>query len=311
MLAIVNQIRKNIVNGVLQRDDFKIVYVAPMKALAAEMVENFGKRLAPLGVTVRELTGDMQLTKQEILQTQMLVTTPEKWDVVTRKSLGDISLSLLVKLLIIDEVHLLHDDRGSVIETIVARTLRQVESSQKMIRIVGLSATLPNYQDVARFLNVDPKRGLFFFDGRFRPVPLAQTFIGVKSLSKMKQMEQMDEVCYDKALKLVKQDHQVMVFVHARNATIKTATKLKDMAKNQAEIGFFQPDTTTREYGAAQSQMSRSKNKQLREIFNDGFGVHHAGMLRSDRNLVERLFKDGHIKLLVCTATLGKILFYS
>ena len=76
-------------DGVLRKDDFKIVYVAPMKALAAEMVENFGKRLAPLGVNVRELTGDMQLTKQEILQTQMLVTTPEKWDVVTRKSLGN------------------------------------------------------------------------------------------------------------------------------------------------------------------------------------------------------------------------------
>jgi activating signal cointegrator complex subunit 3 len=158
MLTVVNQIRKHIINGVLHKDEFKIVYVAPMKALAAEMVENFSKRLAPLGVAVRELTGDMQLTKQEILQTQMLVTTPEKWDVVTRKSTGDVSLSLLVKLLIIDEVHLLHDDRGSVIETIVARTLRQVETGQKMIRIVGLSATLPNYQDVARFLNVDPKR---------------------------------------------------------------------------------------------------------------------------------------------------------
>ncbi len=117
----------------------KIVYVAPMKALAAEMVDNFSKRLEPLGISVRELTGDTQLTKQEIMKTQMLVTTPEKWDVITRKSLGDTSLSLLVKLLIIDEVHLLHDDRGSVIETIVARTLRQVESSQKMIRIVGLS----------------------------------------------------------------------------------------------------------------------------------------------------------------------------
>ena len=54
----------------------------------------------------------------------------------------------------------------------------QVESSQKMIRIVGLSATLPNYVDVARFLNVSLRKGLFFFDGRFRPVPLAQTFIG-------------------------------------------------------------------------------------------------------------------------------------
>lgn len=56
----------------------------------------------------------------------MLVTTPEKWDVVTRKAVGDTALSQLVRLLIIDEVHLLHDERGPVLETLVARTLRQV-----------------------------------------------------------------------------------------------------------------------------------------------------------------------------------------
>lgn len=42
-----------------------------MKALAAEMVENFGKRLKPLGISVKEYTGDMQLTKTEILNTQV------------------------------------------------------------------------------------------------------------------------------------------------------------------------------------------------------------------------------------------------
>ncbi len=57
---------------------------------------------------------------------QMLIVTPEKWDVVTRKATGDTGLAQLVRLLIIDEVHLLHDDRGPVIETLVARTLRQV-----------------------------------------------------------------------------------------------------------------------------------------------------------------------------------------
>lgn len=57
----------------------------------------------------------------------MLVTTPEKWDVVTRKSTGDVALTQLVRLLIIDEIHLLHDDRGPVIETLVARTKRQVK----------------------------------------------------------------------------------------------------------------------------------------------------------------------------------------
>jgi len=56
----------------------------------------------------------------------MIVTTPEKWDVVTRKGTGDVGLSQLVRLLIIDEVHLLHEDRGAVIESLVARTLRQV-----------------------------------------------------------------------------------------------------------------------------------------------------------------------------------------
>ena len=49
----------------------QVIYVAPMKALAAEMVRNFGSRLAPLGVLVKELTGDMQLTKAEIHKTQV------------------------------------------------------------------------------------------------------------------------------------------------------------------------------------------------------------------------------------------------
>lgn len=43
----------------------------------------------------------------------------------------------------------------------------------------------------------------------------------------------------------------------------------------------------------------------MREIFPDGFGIHHAGMLRQDRNLVEKYFLEGYIKVLVCTATLA------
>lgn len=85
MLTIVHTIRINLEDGIINRDQFKIVYIAPMKALAAEMAENFSKRLKELKINVRELTGDMQLTKTEMSQTQILVTTPEKWDVVTRK----------------------------------------------------------------------------------------------------------------------------------------------------------------------------------------------------------------------------------
>ena len=56
---------------------------------------------------------------------QMIVTTPEKWDVITRKG-SEVGVAATVRLLIIDEVHLLNDERGPVIETLVARTNRQV-----------------------------------------------------------------------------------------------------------------------------------------------------------------------------------------
>lgn len=211
MLAVLKTIRDYCdEHGNIKKNEFKIVYIAPMKALATEITRTFSKRLSKLGLRVKEWTGDTQLTKKEIHETQMFVLTPEKWDVVTRKveeipqdnvdgpkkpgatkkKTEDTALSLLVRLLIIDEVHLLHDERGPVIETIVARTLRQVsffEQIQKNlsdcfqmeryhveVRIVGLSATLPNYPDVAQFLGVDLEKGLFFFDGRFRPIPLTQ-----------------------------------------------------------------------------------------------------------------------------------------
>ncbi|KAK6170203.1 hypothetical protein SNE40_018654 [Patella caerulea] len=304
MLTILHEINQHLSQGVIKKDEFKVVYIAPMKALAAEMVRNFGGRLAPLGISVRELTGDMSLTKQEILKTQMLVTTPEKWDVVTRKSTGDVALSQLVRLLIIDEVHLLHDDRGPVIETLVARTIRQVESSQSMIRIVGLSATLPNYIDVARFLNVNPYLGLFFFDGRFRPVPLGQTFIGIKTTNKVQQLQDFNTVCYEKVVEDVRKGHQVMVFVHARNETVRTAMTLLEMARNQGDIQLFAPNNSSR-YGDFQKSASHSRNRQLKELLPEGFGIHHAGMLRQDRNLVEKYFADGMLKVICCTATLA------
>lgn len=304
MLTIVRTIRAHTDQGVIHRDAFKIVYVAPMKALAAEMTSNFGKKLAPLGILVRELTGDMQLTKTEMAATQILVTTPEKWDVVTRKGAGDVALVSLVKLLIIDEVHLLHGERGPVVEALVARTLRLVESSQSMIRIVGLSATLPNYVDVARFLGVNPMIGLFYFDSRFRPIPLSTQFIGVKTIKPLQQMQDMDQICFDKCVEMLRQGHQVMVFVHARNATVRTATILREMAQQKGLTGLFACDSSP-EYGNALKAISKSRNRQLQDLFQSGLAMHHAGMLRPDRSLVEKYFQDGFIKVLVCTATLA------
>eukprot|EP00976_Prorocentrum_cordatum_P027828 564807-Prorocentrum_minimum.AAC.1 len=79
-----------------------------MKALVAEMVGNLSTRLKKYDIVVRELTGDISLSRSQIEETQIIITTPEKWDIITRKS-GDRTYTQHVKLLIIDEVHLLHD----------------------------------------------------------------------------------------------------------------------------------------------------------------------------------------------------------
>ncbi|PWN91585.1 Sec63-domain-containing protein, partial [Acaromyces ingoldii] len=291
--------------------DFKIIYVAPMKALASEIVRKFSKRLAYLGVKVRELTGDMQLTRKEINETQMIVTTPEKWDVVTRKPTGEGELASKVKLLIIDEVHLLHEDRGAVIETIVARTLRLVESSQSLIRIVGLSATLPNYTDVADFLRVNRYQGLFFFDSSFRPIPLEQHFLGVKGkVGSALSRQNHDKATFEKLSVLLEEGHQVMIFVHARKETVKTASTMREMCKEEGLLELLlrkreeDPESTVA-VNTFKRELAASRNREVKELFETGFGIHHAGMLRSDRNLSERMFEAGITRVLCCTSTLA------
>ncbi|KAG8652394.1 hypothetical protein MANES_06G085400v8 [Manihot esculenta] len=303
MISILHEIGQHFKDGYLHKDEFKIVYVAPMKALAAEVTTTFSRRLSPLNMVVRELTGDMQLSKNELEETQMIVTTPEKWDVITRKS-SDMSLSMLVKLLIIDEVHLLNDDRGPVIEALVARTLRQVESTQTMIRIVGLSATLPNYLEVAQFLRVNPDTGLFFFDSSYRPVPLAQQYIGISEPNFAARNELLNEICYGKVVDSLRQGHQAMVFVHSRKDTAKTAAKLVEIARKYSDLELFKNDAHP-QFSLIKKEVVKSRNKDVVELFEFAVGIHHAGMLRADRVLTEQLFSDGLLKVLVCTATLA------
>mmetsp|Transcript_15719 Transcript_15719/g.29656 ORF Transcript_15719/g.29656 Transcript_15719/m.29656 type:complete len:2127 (-) Transcript_15719:145-6525(-) len=287
----------------------KIVYIAPMKALAQEVVEKFSSKLKSLNVVVRELTGDMQLSRVEAERADILVTTPEKWDVVTRKG-GDGSLAQTCGLLIIDEVHLLADDRGAVIESVVARLHRFVESSQTLVRIVGLSATLPNYKDVATFLRVDHQRGLFYFGPEHRPVPLQQQFIGILDTKNRFRLEKkMNQVCYDIVSDSLKRGHQVMVFVHSRKGTSETVEELIDLAQKKNELEKYFITKGSEENGDAFSRFSgrveKSRNRELVTFYQNGLGIHHAGMLRGDRKLTEQMFSEGAIKVLCCTATLA------
>jgi len=286
----------------LRLNDFKIVYIAPLKALVQEQVREFRRRLQYLGITVNELTGDSNLTRHQISSTQILVTTPEKWDVITRKN-NDASYIKLVKLIIIDEIHLLHDVRGPVIENIVARTLRDSDDDDN-VRLIGLSATLPNYEDVAEFLHVDEDSGLFYFDETYRPCPLAQQFIGITEKKSLKKYQALNDACYEKVVESLTHNQQVIVFVHSRKETAKTAKYIADkIVENEALANLIQLSSGAQEI--LRSEAGDASNSGLKSVMPMGFGIHNAGMNRKDRTTVEDLFAQGYLKVLVSTATLA------
>ena len=66
---------------------------------------------------------------------QVIVCTPEKWDIITRRG-AERTFTQLVRLIIFDEIHLLHDERGPVLESLVARTIRQMETVSFIIIIL-------------------------------------------------------------------------------------------------------------------------------------------------------------------------------
>ncbi|WLF80619.1 Pre-mRNA-splicing helicase BRR2 [Lodderomyces elongisporus] len=297
MLTMLRAISNHRFNDAINKDQFKIVYIAPLKALVSEQVREFQRRLTPVfGLVVNELTGDASLSQQQIKETNVLITTPEKWDIITRENHEYLSL---IKLVIIDEIHLLHDQRGPVLESIIARINRDQENE---VRIVGLSATLPNYNDVAKFIGAN-EEGIFYFDSSYRPCPLEQKFVVIKDQKALKKRLAIDEACYDLVHKTLKQNHQLIVFVHSRNETVSTAEYLINRLSDQESDLNLVAEDSTREILSQES--AQVTNAKLQRILGSGIGAHHAGLSKEERTLVEDLFAQGHLKVLVSTATLA------
>lgn len=283
---------------------FKIIYVAPIKALVQEIKENFSKKLgsAPYNLVVEELTGDHQLDQKQISRAQLIVCTPEKWDIVTRKSL-DRLYTKLVRLVIFDEIHLLHNERGATLESLVARIKRHKYMEGEAIRIIGLSATLPNYKDVSRFISPGDtiENSTFYFDSSYRPVPLRQQYIALTESKKVFKL--INDIVYDKVIeRLASHSKQILIFVHSRPDTMKTAEFIKTKALEEQKVSLLLTSEASKEkiddYG-------ENINPKLRELLRFGLGTHHAGMSKYERTCVEELFRSRAIRILVSTATLA------
>jgi antiviral helicase SLH1 len=110
----------------------------------------------------------------------------------------------------------------------------------------------------------------------------------------------MDRVTFEKVSQLVAEGHQVMVFVHARKETVKTAMSLMEEASSAGLLDDFTCDDQP-QFSTFRRSIGESRNKEMKLLFDKGFGIHHAGMLRSDRNLMERIFEARTIKVVVLT----------
>lgn len=171
--------------NVLKDEHFKVVYQAPTKSLCAERLRDWNTKFSSLNLKCAELTGDTDHAQLRSVQiSQIIITTPEKWDSITRKWKDHGRLMQLVKLFLIDEVHILKESRGATLEAVVSR-MKNVGSN---VRFVALSATVPNSDDIATWLGKDATNQHVpahreHFGEDFRPVKLQKFVYGYQSIA--------------------------------------------------------------------------------------------------------------------------------
>lgn len=158
----------------------KAVYQAPTKSLCSERFKDWQQKFSSFDVNCAELTGDTDSSAlSNVAKAAVIITTPEKWDSITRKWKDNSKLMNMIRLFMVDEVHILRDSRGATLEAIVSR----MKAIGNNIRFVALSATIPNSQDVAVWLtrnqearHLPARREVF--DDSFRPVQLKKHILG-------------------------------------------------------------------------------------------------------------------------------------
>ena len=271
------------------------LFLAPLRALTNEK-EREWERFEELGYSVYVVTGERDLNPRRAERADVLVMTPEKADSATRKhDSRRYSFIREVDCCVIDEVHLLDStERGSVLEVTVARLRRLCAP-----RIVALSATMPNIDDVAAWLDA-PEETTFAFGEEYRPVPL-EADVAVYSHGENAFADKYRRLF--RALDLVephvREDGQALVFVSSRQDTVQAAKKTRDeLAERDVPVG-------ARGDYDFHTDAAELANDTLRQSVLDGVGFHHAGLSRSDKDRVEAWFRGGKIRILFSTSTLA------
>lgn len=277
---------------------YKIVYQAPTKSLCAERVRDWQKKFSHLNLTCAELTGDTNAADlSRVGNASIIVTTPEKWDSITRKWKDYIKLLQMVRLFLIDEVHILNNSRGATLEAVVSR----MKSIGANVRFVALSATIPNSQDIAVWLGKDHTNGHLpahreTFGENFRPVKLQKHVYGFEGKVNDFGFEKILDSKITGLIQRHAERKPVMVFCFTRKSCESTAALLAQWWMTQQACD--RPWSAPRQHTTVGC-------RELQDLVACGVAYHHAGLDPADRNAIEQAYIKGNISIICSTSTLA------
>jgi helicase len=293
ILAIIQHIKKH---------KTKIVYLSPLKALAAEKFSEFKKlETAKLDrkIKVTISTGDFD-SDDTLKNSDILILTNEKMDSLMRFSpswIDDIGL------VISDEIHLVGDEgRGPTLEMILTRFKLGLAGNKS--HIIALSATITNYDELAEWLECKP------VESKWRPVPLSEAVYDdftVKNQERESYKINFDSVGLPSiglGIDSVKNGGQSLLFAMTRPSSVKLAMdsgkyiEKKLGSKELAELGKISKKILSNN---EQTELI----KKLASVVKQGVAFHHAGLNQNCREIIETEFRNGKIKLLSATPTLA------
>ncbi len=266
------------------------LYIVPLKALASEKFQEFLGKYSQLGLNIGIATGDYDT--KPILDYDILIATSEKTDSMLRHRVKWIEN---VSLIICDEIHLINDaKRGHTIEIVLSR-LHQINPK---IKIMALSATIMNAEEIADWLNAK------LIQSDWRPVELREGVYFDSILdfgSYMKDIEAKTYDIKDVVADSLKEGGQVLIFTSTRQNAERLAERLSKLVK-----GYLSPNEL-RYLNKARKEVLKTLSeptklcKRLSSCVSNGVAFHHAGLHMGHRKLIEDLFRSN--KLLVITAT--------
>ncbi|KAK4058700.1 ATP-dependent DNA helicase MER3 [Microbotryomycetes sp. JL221] len=282
----------------------KVVYMAPTKSLCTERANDWKDKFHRLGLgwAVVELTGDTSTGPdvwRNVKKAKLIITTPEKWDSVTRKWHDHHSTLTQFRLLCVDECHSVGMDvRGATLEVVVSR----MKTLATRTRFVAASATVPNIADVAEWLGEHPESSspakTFSFGDEFRPCLLEKIVIGYPSgKNDFSFSTSLDNKLFD-LIRQYSSGKPVLIFCNTRKGCVSAA---EAVSKCYEESGNDQlPWPKPKTFSGAQTS-----DRKLGTMLTSGVAFHHAGLDLADRRLVEQAFSSSKISIVCATSTLA------